>query len=151
MKTIFLTFSLFILSCTTNNIDKRQDNFDDQNYLILELKENSLENFDSVFTLKNDTELGQTLGPINATRMPGVPIGDIDFNKENLVVFNIKVNDIKNDIKNDINIIEIKNGIIVYEKIKNKNIESTSNQDNLIKFYKIPYLNSIYKFQEISK
>ncbi len=147
MKTIFLTFSLFILSCTTNNIDKRQDNFDDQNYLILELKENSLENFDSVFTLKNDTELGQTLGPINATRMPGVPIGDIDFNKENLVVFNIKVN----DIKNDINIIEIKNGVIVYEKIKNKNIESTSNQDNLIKFYKIPYLNSIYKFQEISK
>lgn len=147
MKTIFLTFSLFILSCTTNNIDKRQDNFDDQNYLILELKENSLENFDSVFTLKNDTELGQTLGPINATRMPGVPIGDIDFNKENLVVFNIKVN----EIKNDINIIEIKNGVIVYEKIKNKNIESTSNQDNLIKFYKIPYLNSIYKFQEISK
>ena len=147
MKTIFLTFSLFILSCTTNNIDKRQDNFDDQNYLILELKENSLENFDSVFTLKNDTELGKTLGPINATRMPGVPIGDIDFNKENLVVFNIKVN----DIKNDINIIEIKNGVIVYEKIKNKNIESTSNQDNLIKFYKIPYLNSIYKFQEISK
>lgn len=147
MKTIFLTFPLFILSCTTNNIDKRQDNFDDQNYLILELKENSLENFDSVFTLKNDTELGQTLGPINATRMPGVPIGDIDFNKENLVVFNIKVN----DIKNDINIIEIKNGVIVYEKIKNKNIESTSNQDNLIKFYKIPYLNSIYKFQEISK
>ena len=147
MKTIFLTFSLFILSCTTNNIDKYQDNFDDQNYLILELKENSLENFDSVFTLKNDTELGQTLGPINATRMPGVPIGDIDFNKENLVVFNIKVN----DIKNDINIIEIKNGVIVYEKIKNKNIESTSNQDNLIKFYKIPYLNSIYKFQEISK
>ncbi|MEG0189553.1 MAG: hypothetical protein RR668_12905, partial [Algoriella sp.] len=132
MKTIFLTFSLFILSCTTNNIDKRQDNFDDQNYLILELKENSLENFDSVFTLKNDTELGKTLGPINATRMPGVPIGDIDFNKENLVVFNIKVN----EIKNDINIIEIKNGIIVYEKIKNKNIESTSNQDNLIKFYK---------------
>ncbi|MEG0697503.1 MAG: hypothetical protein RR447_10230, partial [Algoriella sp.] len=130
MKTIFLTFSLFILSCTTNNIDKRQDNFDDQNYLILELKENSLENFDSVFTLKNDTELGKTLGPINATRMPGVPIGDIDFNKENLVVFNIKVN----EIKNDINIIEIKNGIIVYEKIKNKNIESTSNQDNLIKF-----------------
>ena len=147
MKTIFLTFPLFILSCTTNNIDKYQDNFDDQNYLILELKENSLENFDSVFTLKNDTELGQTLGPINATRMPGVPIGDIDFNKENLVVFNIKVN----DIKNDINIIEIKNGVIVYEKIKNKNIESTSNQDNLIKFYKIPYLNSIYKFQEISK
>ena len=147
MKTIFLTFPLFILSCTTNNIDKRQDNFDDQNYLILELKENSLENFDSVFTLKNDTELGQTLGPINATRMPGVPIGDIDFNKENLVVFNIKVN----DIKNDINIIEIKNGVIVYEKIKNKNIESTSNQDNLIKFYKIPYSNSIYKFQEISK
>ena len=147
MKTIFLTFPLFILSCTTNNIDKYQDNFDDQNYLILELKENSLENFDSVFTLKNDTELGKTLGPINATRMPGVPIGDIDFNKENLVVFNIKVN----DIKNDINIIEIKNGVIVYEKIKNKNIESTSNQDNLIKFYKIPYLNSIYKFQEISK
>ena len=147
MKTIFLTFPLFILSCTTNNIDKRQDNFDDQNYLILELKENSLENFDSVFTLKNDTELGKTLGPINATRMPGVPIGDIDFNKENLVVFNIKVN----DIKNDINIIEIKNGIILYEKIKNKNIESASNQDNLIKFYKIPYLNSIYKFQEISK
>ena len=147
MKTIFLTFPLFILSCTTNNIDKYQDNFDDQNYLILELKENSLENFDSVFTLKNDTELGQTLGPINATRMPGVPIGDIDFNKENLVVFNIKVN----DIKNDINIIEIKNGIILYEKIKNKNIESASNQDNLIKFYKIPYLNSIYKFQEISK
>lgn len=147
MKTIFLTFPLFILSCTTNNIDKYQDNFDDQNYLILELKENSLENFDSVFTLKNDTELGKTLGPINATRMPGVPIGDIDFNKENLVVFNIKVN----EIKNDINIIEIKNGVIVYEKIKNKNIESTSNQDNLIKFYKIPYLNSIYKFQEISK
>ncbi|HAR73305.1 MAG TPA: hypothetical protein DCR77_07855, partial [Flavobacteriaceae bacterium] len=137
---------LFVLSCSTNKSSKNQDNFDDRSNLILELNENSLENFDSVFTIKNDTELGQTLGPINATRMPGVPIGDINFNKVNLVVFNIK----PDDLKNDINIIDIKNGVILYEKIKNKNSESTSKQENLIKFYKIPFSNSLYKFKEIN-
>jgi len=146
MKTIFFLIPLFVLSCSTNKSSKNQDNFDDRSNLILELNENSLENFDSVFTIKNDTELGQTLGPINATRMPGVPIGDINFNKVNLVVFNIK----PDDLKNDINIIDIKNGVILYEKIKNKNSESTSKQENLIKFYKIPFSNSLYKFKEIN-
>lgn len=147
MKTIFLTLSLFFLSCTTNNTSQQQDNFDDQAYLILELRENSLENFDSIFTITNDTELGKTLGPINATRMPGVPIGDIDFNKEILVVFNVKVD----GIKNDINVIKIDNEIIWYQKIKNEKSDQISNQKNLIKFYKIPYSNTPYKFQEIKK
>lgn len=141
MKAIILIFSLFIISCTTTKVNY-QDNFDDQSNLILELRENSLENFDSIFTIKNDTELGKTLGPINATRMPGVPIGDINFTKEYLLVSNMKT---------DINIIYIKNSTILYEKVYDNNVESTSNQENLIKFYKIPVSNSTYKFQEIKK
>lgn len=141
MKAIIPIFSLFIISCITTKVNY-QDNFDDHSNLILELKENSLENFDSIFTIKNDTELGQTLGPINATRMPGVPIGDINFAKEYLLVSNMKT---------DINIIDIKNSTILYEKVYDNSIESTSNQENLIKFYKIPVSNSTYKFQEIKK
>ena len=74
--------------------------------------------------------------------MPGVSIGIVNFDKNNLVVFNMKTD--------SINIIDIKNGVILYERIKNKNSESTSNQENLIKFYKIPFSNSLYKFQEIN-
>lgn len=142
MKTIFLIIPLFILSCSANKLTQHQDNFDDKSNLILELRENSLENFDSIFTIKNDTEFGKTLGPINATRMPGVSIGIVNFDKNQLVVFNMKTD--------SINIIDIKNGVILYERIKNKNSESTSNQENLIKFYKIPFSNSLYKFQEIN-
>ncbi|WP_291091741.1 hypothetical protein [Empedobacter sp. UBA7494] len=142
MKTIFLIIPLFILSCSTNKLTQHKDNFDDKSNLILELRENSLENFDSIFTIKNDTELGKTLGPINATRMPGVPIRNIDFTKEYLFVTNMKT---------DINIIDIKNSTILYEKIYDNNVESTFNQENLIKFYQIPFSNSPYKFQEIKK
>ncbi|MDM1073494.1 hypothetical protein HX001_13470 [Empedobacter brevis] len=146
MKTIFLIIPLLVISCSTNMSNLQQDSFNDENNLIIMLRENSLDNFDSIFTIKNDTELGKTLGPINATRIPGIPIENIDFKKEILIVFNLKVQ----GKKNDINIVNIKNETILYEKVYTHKFDQIPDDYNLIKFYKIPYSASTFKFQEIN-
>lgn len=137
--------TFLILSCASKLSEQKQDNFDDDNNLILILRENSLQKFDSIILVKNKAELGEVLIPINITRMPGIEIKNIDFNKENLLVFNLNIK----DLQNDINIINFQEGNIIYKKINNSKFYKIPYQYKLIKFYKIPKVNSKLNLQEI--
>lgn len=91
MKKLFVIILVFFsISCTTNNAEiKNQQKDITANEVLITLRENTLENYDSIQLINTAEEYYKITNIINSIRMPGIDFKEVDFRSNSVVLINM--------------------------------------------------------------
>lgn len=94
MKKLFVIIPIiqvfFSNSCTTNNAEiKNQQKDITANEILITLRENTLEKYDSIQLINTAEEYYKITNIINSIRMPGIDFKEVDFRSNSVVLINM--------------------------------------------------------------
>ena len=150
MKNIIIIFNLIFItilqSCNTNQANKEtQSKIETQNEELVSLKENTLQEFDSIKLINNADEYYQITNTINSIRMPGIDFKEVDFSTNSVILINMIM-----DNYYDIEIYSKTNPettTIFYSGIHYKNNQNHLKKIRLVKLIEIPKTKKIESFR----
>lgn len=150
MKNIIIIFNLIFItilqSCNTNQANKEtQSKIETQNEELVSLKENTLQEFDSIKLINNADEYYQITNTINSIRMPGIDFKEVDFSTNSVILINMIM-----DNYYDIEIYTKTNpetATIFYSGIHYKNNQNHLKKVRLVKLIEIPKTKKIESFR----
>lgn len=95
MKNILVILSLILLSvvtsCSSHKLENNTQQKDNtENEVIITLRENTLEQFDSIQLINSAEKYYQITNTINSIRRPGIEFKEIDFKSNSVLLINMK-------------------------------------------------------------
>lgn len=85
VRLVFLILLMGMLSCKSQKSQQKADNTNDGLTLLVEDGYSGVENFESM-VVRDQKTLNSFFAKINRTRKPGIPVPEVDFNKEMVII-----------------------------------------------------------------
>ncbi|AKA36058.1 hypothetical protein VC82_2483 [Flagellimonas lutaonensis] len=85
VRLVFLILLMGMLSCKSQKSQQMADNTNDGLTLLVEDGYSGVENFESM-VVRDQKTLNSFFAKINRTRKPGIPVPEVDFNKEMVII-----------------------------------------------------------------